>query len=63
MLAKVMITVLTAALAVMVVRQIGQNAERAKAKVRKGRAANRGHRVTTLKEDPETGVFRPVDHD
>ena len=63
MLAKAMITVLTAALAVMVVRQIGQNAERAKAKVQKDRAADREPRVTTLHEDPDTGVFHPVDRD
>jgi hypothetical protein len=63
MLAKAMITVLTAALAVMVVRQIGRNAERAKARVRKGRDSNRDPRVTTLREDPDTGVFHPVDRD
>ncbi len=62
MLAKVLTTVLTAALAVMVVRQIGQKAEQAKARVRKDRNSAAKPSVT-LREDPETGVFRPVDND
>jgi hypothetical protein len=63
MLAKVLTTVLTAALAVMVVRHIGQRVEKSKAKVRTNKRADETSRVTTLREDPETGVFRPVDRD
>ena len=61
MFAKVLTTVLTAALAVMVVRHFGQKAE--KAKVRKNSRTDADARVTNLREDPDTGVFRPVDRD
>lgn len=63
MLLKVLTTVLTAGLALMVLRHIGQKVEASKAKVRKAAESDGNSRVTTLREDPETGVFRPVDRD
>ena len=63
MLVKVLTTVLTAGLAFMVLRHIGQKVEASKAKVRKDAAADKNSRVTTLREDPDTGVFHPVDRD
>ena len=62
MLAKVLTATLTAALAFVVARQIKQYTERAKARVRTQKARS-NDRVVTLREDPETGVFRPVDRD
>ena len=62
MFAKILTAGLTAALAFMVARQIKQHTDKAKEKVRTPRS-DPADRVVTLREDPETGVFRPSDRD
>ena len=62
MLVKVLTATLTAALAFMVARQIKQHNDKAKERV-KTRRPDTGERIVTLREDPQTGVFRPSDHD
>lgn len=62
MLAKVLMATLTAALAYMVARQIKQHSDKAKERV-KTRRPDTEERIVTLREDPDTGVFRPTDHD
>ena len=62
MLAKVLTAALTAGLAFVVARQIKQYSDKAKERV-KTRNSEAGEQVVNLSEDPETGVFRPSDHD
>ncbi|MGI9463517.1 MAG: hypothetical protein ACR2OM_06235 [Aestuariivirgaceae bacterium] len=62
MLAKVLMATLTAALAFMVARQLKQRSDKAKAHLNTKREQSRD-RVVTLREDPDTGVFRPADKD
>ncbi|NNE24925.1 MAG: hypothetical protein HKN11_20180 [Rhizobiales bacterium] len=62
MLAKILTATLTAALAYMVMRQIKQYNDKARERV-KTRRSDDGERVVTLREDPDTGVFRPSEHD
>ena len=62
MLAKILTATLTAALAYVALRQIKQHSDKAKERV-KARRSEAGERIVTLREDPDTGVFRPSDHD
>ena len=62
MLVKILTATLTAALAYMVARKIKQRNEEAKERV-KTRRAEADERIVTLRQDPQTGVFRPTDHD
>ncbi len=62
MLAKVLMATLTAALAFVIARQLKQRSDNAKAHVDTRRTRSRDH-VVTLREDPETGIFRPSDED
>ena len=62
MLAKILTAALTAGLAFVVARQIKQYSDNAKERV-KTRKPGTGEQVVNLREDPETGVFRPSDKD
>ena len=62
MLAKVLTATLTAVLAYMAVRQLKQHADKAKERVRADQKQRR-EKIVTLREDPETGIFRPSDRD
>ena len=62
MLAKIVTAGLTAALAYIAFRQLKQHQDNARERVKTRRHAN-NERVVTLSEDPETGVYRPKNHD
>ena len=61
MLAKVVIAAVTLVVALIVVRRLVEAAAAARVKVRARAETPPTRRVTTLRRDPATGVYRPED--
>jgi hypothetical protein len=61
MFMKIVTLIVGLAIALFVIRQIMEHAERAKARVKAETKGKSSSRITTLEQDPETGVYRPKD--